>query len=66
LWAMEDQKNGWRCDGDKHRDDRPRRADNGGFCGPKEVMEDRMRMKKARDDDVHKMVASFREGIEKA
>jgi hypothetical protein len=41
-WEMEDKKNGWRCDGDKHRDDRPRRADNGGFCGPKEVMQNRM------------------------
>jgi hypothetical protein len=51
MWEMEDQKNGWRCDGDKHRDDRPRRADNGGFCGPKEVMQNRMDSMQSMNDE---------------
>ena len=57
---MEDQKNGWRCDGDKHRDDRPRRADNGGFCGPKEVMQNRMDQRKSLNDERSKNEDHFK------
>ena len=48
MWEMEDQKNGWRCDGDNKRDDRRERGrGNAGFCGPKKVMEAREATKKA-------------------
>jgi hypothetical protein len=67
MWAMEDQKNGWRCDGDNKRDDRRERGrGNGGFCGPNKEMEAREAMKKAMYEAERKIEDSLSNEFDKA